>query len=680
MARPKTMLFHGRLFRATFFGICLAISGCGDVPPEMSADGGARFGPAKQCSHFTETKQALFGDLHVHTRFSFDASAYGVQTTPDDAYNFAKGETIPFLPLDESGKMSGRIQIDRPLDFLAVTDHAEFLGETQICSNPGSSGYDTPHCEGIRRGGFDAIRQVATALALEKPQRISPVCPQSDAYCLQASSIPWKKIIAAAERANDTSSACAFTSLIGYEYSGSPSSSNYHRNVIFRGHKVPEIPVSRFEAPLDYDLWMQLDETCKVEQGCDYLTIPHNSNLSNGKLLAPYADLQPTKENKIKYAQKRLTREPLMEVFQHKGNSECANGFPDVLGGVDELCEMEQIRRIGKPGKTGRVFIKDGKLAYTQPQDNPTRYCAEGEIGYGAMQGNGCLSSNDFYRSALLTGMQEENEIGFNAIKLGASASTDTHMATSGAVKEDEWRGHIYAEWNKDGRLLTPGFIPSGKDGNPGGLTGVWATQNAREAIFVALRSRETFGTSGPRIKPRFFGGWDLPASLCGQTDKVSEAYRLGVPMGSDLSAPPRAGAKLTFLVMALADAAADATPLQKLQIIKGWVDASGKKHAEVLHAAGDAQPRGGVDKATGKKFGAGHQYLCGVYEDKHFDPNLSTYYYMRAVENPSPRWSLVDCLSYPDDKRPDVCEDPKISAVIQEQAWTSPIWYSKKR
>lgn len=673
----NTQNAHLDLFSVALIGACLAVTGCGPSQ-DMSGGGAGVFDSNKKCDHFIETKQALFGDLHVHTRFSFDASAYGIRTTPDDAYQFAQGGEIPFLPADENGKMIGRIKIDRPLDFLAVTDHAEFLGETQICSNKNSKGYDTTYCEHFRRGGFEAIRMVATALVIDPPQRTSPVCPQNDATCLQASSVPWKHIIAAAERANDDTSACSFTSLIGYEYSGSPSSSNYHRNVIFRGRKVPDIPVSRFEAPLDYHLWAQLDETCKVNEGCDYLTIPHNSNLSNGKLLTPYADLQTNKANKIKYAKQRLAREPLMEIFQHKGNSECANGFPDVLGGVDELCEMEQIRRIGKPGQTGRVFIQNGELAYTQPQDNPTRYCAENEISYGAMQGNGCLSSNDFYRSALLTGIREENEIGLNSVKLGASASTDTHMATAGAVKEDDWRGHIYAEWNKDGRLLTPGFIPSGKEGNPGGLTGVWAKQNSREAIFTALRARETFGTSGPRIKSRFFGSWNLPTSLCGNKHRLAEAYRLGVPMGGDLSKPPAKGAKPAFLLMAMADPAKDATPLQKIQIIKGWVDADGKKHTKVLHVAGDAEPKGGVDKTTGKKFGSGHAYLCGIYVDKNFDTNLSAYYYMRAVENPSPRWSLLDCLAYSEDARPDVCDDPNISAVIQEQAWTSPIWYDK--
>lgn len=662
--------------------ILVFLHGCDADSPLMTqaTEQDLRSVPAAQCSNQQATKQVFFGDLHVHTRYSFDAYAYGIRTTPEDAYRFAKGEQIAFLPINAEGQMEGKIKIGRPLDFLAITDHAEFLGESQLCSDQQSPKYTTDYCANYRAGGFQAIRMVATALAIDPPQRISPICAQGNQACLQASSIPWNKIIAAAEQANDVSTNCSFTAFVGYEYSGSPSSSNYHRNVIFRTANVPKIPVSRFEAPLDYYLWEQLDKTCRKEDGCDYLTIPHNSNLSNGKLLSPYADLDRTVANMLDYAAQRLAREPLLEVFQHKGNSECANGFPGILGEPDELCEMEQIRVIGTPGETGRVFYKDGKLSHSQPQANPTAYCKEGEIGYGGMQGNGCLSENDFYRTALLTGLKEQNAIGLNPVKFGASASTDTHMSTAGAVQEDNWRGHIYAEWNKEGRLLTEGFIPSGKDGNPGGLTGVWAEENSRDSIFNALRNRETFGTSGPRIKPRFFASWKYSAGLCDDTNMLTMAYRDGVPMGADLSAPPDDHSVPVFLATALADSADNATPLQKLQIVKGWIDADGKKHYKVFDVAGDTDSTAGVDLKTGKRFGSGHMSLCTVFKDPEFTPDLNAYYYMRAVENPSPRWSLKDCLSYSDDTRPDVCNNPRIAAAIQEQAWTSPIWYTPER
>lgn len=632
------------------------------------------------CAHRDPLRMPLFGDLHVHTAFSFDAYAYGVQTTPADAYRYAKGDAIPHLPLDEAGRMSGTVRIDRPLDFLAVTDHAEYLGEVQLCTDESSASYASEYCKGVRGGGLDVMRMIATALALDPAVRISPICPAGDAACIAATKIPWQRTIEAADAANDTSSACSFTALVGYEYSGSPNSSNYHRNVIFRSSNVPALPVSKFEAPLDWYLWQELDKVCSTAGGCDYLTIPHNTNLSNGRMLTPYADLPDTLEARRAYSEARLEREPLLEIFQHKGNSECANGLPGILGAPDELCELEQIRRIGTPGRGGFVYFKDGELSFSEPQDNPTRYCDEGEIGFGGIIGMGCLHSNDFFRTALLTGLSEENETGLNPVKLGASASTDTHMSTAGGVDERNWTGHIYTEWNRDGRLLEPSLIPSGKDGNPGGLTGVYAIENTRDAIFDALKRREVFGTSGPRIQPRFFASWDFDGGMCEATDMLEQAYSQGVPMGADMAPAPSADAKPRFLVTALKDSAPEATPLQKLQVVKGWIDADGAPNYEVFDVAGDAETDAGVDLETGERFGDGHTTLCTVFEDESYDPSLNTYYYMKAVETPSPRWSLLDCVSYSDAERPDVCDQPNIATAINEQAWTSPIWFTPQR
>ncbi|NNC54702.1 MAG: DUF3604 domain-containing protein, partial [Pseudomonadales bacterium] len=532
------------------------------------------------------------------------------KTSPDDAYRFARGETIPFLPLAEDGTMAGRIKIDRPLDFVAVTDHAEFLGEYQLCTDTTSASYSSDYCKTYRKGGVEAIMLTGTALATQPSTRLSTVCGAGGKACLAASVIPWQKIIAAAEKANDSSSACEFTTFVGYEYSGAPGSSNYHRNVIFRSANVPELPVSIFEAPRDYDLWLALNKTCSEKNGCEYLSIPHNSNLSNGHLLTPYANLDTTLENKIAYTKQRLSREPLVEMFQHKGSSECANGFAGVLGAPDELCEMEQIREIGRQGLTGSVRVENGQINVTPEVANPTVYCEEGKPAFGGMQGNGCLHKNDFYRTALLTGLQEQNAIGLNPVKLGAIASTDTHMSTPGAAKESDWRGHIHTEWSKNGRLLSPVFIPSGKLGNPGGLVGVYAPENSRDALFDAMLNRETFGTSGPRIKPRLFAGWRYPEDLCESPEMLQKAYASGVPMGGDITGSPSQKSSPRLLVAALADPASDAVPLQKLQVIKGWIDADGNAHNKVFDVAGDINSEAGVDMKTGKRYGNGHSNL----------------------------------------------------------------------
>ena len=235
--------------------------------------------------------------------------------------------------------------------------------------------------------------------------------------------------------------------------------------------------------------------------------------------------------------------------------------------------------------------------------------------------------------------------------------------------------GYVTGEMELEDRLK-PGTLPSGILGNPGGLAGVWAEENSRDAIFDAMQRREVFGTSGPRIVPRFFGGWAFDAGSCEMIDMVSDAYDRGVPMGSDLPARPDDAARPTFIVSALKDPAADAAPLQQLQVIKGWVTEAGIPHFKVHGVAGNRDNGAGVNVADGSRHGEGNASLCAVFKDEDFDPARPAYYYLRVVENPSPRWSLLDCLKYDTSERPEVCEDSS-RHIIQEMAWTSPIWYS---
>lgn len=632
----------------------------------------------ESCADYSQLRKPLFGDLHVHTALSFDAVAGRINTMPEDAFDYAMGKPIASFPQNEQGEAIGTAQLNRPLDFLSVTDHSEFLGERALCVNPDSSEYEGEFCTKYREIEFQGTLMLASRLSAQYPDfgdRVDMLCGADDSRCLEAAKGPWQRIQDAAEAAYDRSENCTFTSFVGYEYSGSPGQSNYHRNVIFRNAKVPELPISFFEAPLDSMLWAQLDKHCSEEDNCDYITIPHNTNLSNGKLLTPYVGLEQTEENKINYAKTRLKREPIMEIFQHKGASECINGLSSVLGAVDELCEIEQVRVMGKTTSAKHFHLEGADIVMGEPYQEVTDECEDGEFGRQGMMGGGCVSRNDFVRSALITGLEEQQKIGYNPVKIGIIASTDGHYGTPGDVAEDAWRGAVSGEMTPEQRLK-PGHLPSGIKGNPGGLAGVWAVENSRDAIFDAMLRRETFGTSGPRIVPRFFAGWELDSNSCDRPDMVDHGYSKGVPMGGDLPQSSAQNQKPKFLLAAQRDSGGGETPLQKLQIVKGWVDADGKRRYEVHTVAGSSNNNAGVDVLTGERYGEGHNSLCAVFVDEDFDPSIPAYYYLRAVENPSPRWSLLDCLKLDKEARPAVCEEPS-RQVIQEMAWSSPIWYT---
>jgi hypothetical protein len=385
--------------------------------------------------------------------------------------------------------------------------------------------------------------------------------------------------------------------------------------VIFRNSVVPDVPVSYIEAPMDQLLWQQLESACPAETGCSWITIPHNSNLANGRMFTPSGGCHEhgepvTGEHRRQHARGRLAHEPVIEVFQHKGNSECINGLGAIYGEPDEFCNFEAVRHFGQVRNTPRIGSENGQLTTTQVEVT-TRECGD-QTGQDGMVGGGCVHETDFLRSNLLVGLSHERQIGVNTAKLGVIASTDTHASTPGATDEQNWGGHVSLEANPQERLR-PGLLTSGIEGNPGGLAGVWAVENSRDAIFEALERKEVFGTSGPRIEPRLFASWDYPSGLCERDDRIEFAYAAGVPMGGDLSGEP----------------------------------------------------------------GDGHDELCAVFVDPDFDDTQPACYYLRAIENPSPRWSLLDCLRIDESERPPVCgADSDTPKIIQEMAWSSPIWY----
>ncbi len=628
----------------------MLLAGCGDdndvasnpTPP-----------PLQHCADYNPLRNVYFGDLHVHTSFSFDAYVFDVRTTPEQAYRFARGEPLSLPPLDAAGHGTQTIRLKRPLDFAAVTDHSEFLGEVEVCTTPDAPGYDSAECRAFRVGGNAGQGGLGILTTEVMPQRLEGICGADGQVCLTQAGEVWRRIQQAADEANDDAPDCRFTAFKAYEYTANTSISTLHRNVIFRGERVP-FPISYIERPTPQGLWAELKATClDAGDGCDALAIPHNPNESNGKMfLAEYPGAQSVDEERAQ-AELRASMEPLVEIYQHKGDSECMNGLSGILGAPDELCDFEKRR---------------------QP---PFEDCGDG-VGSGGPANLGCLSRRDFVRGALLTGLEEAERIGANPFRLGVIASTDTHNGTPGAVEEDGWIGHRGSDdATVEARLGAP-TRRTGPSFSPGGLAGIWAEENSRAGLFDALRRREVFGTSGPRIAVRFFGGWHLDGGLCGDPAMVEKAYDSAVPMGAFLPGKPAGTAAPMFVVSALRDPGTPDEPgtqLQRLQVIKGWVE-NGEAHQRVFDVAGDPDNGAGVDTQTCRTEGPGFDSLCTVWTDPNFDPRRHAFYYVRVLENPSCRWNTYTCNSLPPDARPEGCSDPAVPRIIQERAWTSPIWY----
>lgn len=606
--------------RLLAFVPCLLLASCGDAPvpseeapaPDVVAPEGSEAGALvvyseerEACTDRNPERNAYFGDLHIHTGLSFDANPWGTQAMPVDVYQFAQGEAISIPPYEEGLPPKHFAQLARPLDFAAVTDHSEFLGERVLCNDETSPGYNAEACILYRKGGMMALLAVVTTLVKSDPQPDPEICGPDNARCIEAIKPAWSMIQQAAENAYDRSFDCSFTTFVGYEHTGTPDNTNYHRNVIFRNAVVPDYPTSYIESPKDHQLWAFLSQNClDREGGCDVITIPHNTNTSTGALLTPLS--LPLGEA-LDYAKTRHHFEPIMEIFQHKGSSECVNGLPGIVGEPDELCDVEQLRVLGK------------KMSWMGIESEIT-WCEEGEVGKYGLLGGGCTSRNDFQRTALLTGLQEEARLGVNPLKFGVIGSTDTHLGLAGDVDETDWQGHTPDETDINFRM-TEFFVPHAIKGNPGGLAGVWAIENSRDALFDAMRRREVFGTSGPRIKPRFFGGANFTSDICNAPDLVTQAFEQGVPMGSDLVVED--GTTPSFVLTALKDTLEGANGLEKIQIIKGWISQSGEPHYKVFDVATQAQ---GADQ------------LCGTFTDAEFDASLPSYFYMRAVETESYR------------------------------------------
>jgi hypothetical protein len=779
----------------------------------------ARTEDRPRCAHYSATRQPFFGQLHLHTQYSADAATLQTRLTPRDAYRFAQGEEVGLAPFfdtrqvktDDSEPAVGgvsahpyclppescqftatrtiRLPEGRALDFAAVTDHSEYLGETNICFFESNvvcridrecaagqvcsrgtcvpNGYDSDICSQARE---DLTRLVAgTGAALfvlgwqaEEPKRFK-LCndagAEGDDTCTFQAKNVWQQIIAAAQEANDTSDQCRFTAFIGYEYTSMPAMKqcmksfgpcfadadcgdgdtcaapgqcsepagkvcfadsdcgrgatcvangggyNLHRNVIFRNANVPELPVTYFDAITgcgaggkckrytgpngDYPrgafstaagvalgsptvMLKAVQEVCNPDQEkpCEFLSIPHNSNLSGGAMF-----LMPESPED---ARVRNEHERLVEIFQIKGGSECrySRQHPDAwqpgAAAPDELCDFENMSFAALTG----AFLIDPDAR--------------------------SVPASSYVRNALKDGLryrQQHPEEGVNPFQLGFVGSLDNHNGTPTATEVDysKFGAHGTNSFAAGGQMLNETFF-LGLETNGGGVAVAWAEENSRDSIFAAMQRRETYATSGTRPVVRFFGGFDLPPGMCETGgDFAAQGYDHGVPMGGTLGA---AGGKAPrFAVHALMDPGWEGHPgatLQRAQIVKGWVDAHGEVHEQVYDVAGGPDETVPVDLATCKPEAAkdrGLTHLCTVWTDPRFDPGQHVFYYARILENPSCRWNQyycldrgVDCAKPPQTGKDLVgynaneyqqCCSGDVPKAVQQRAWTSPIWYA---
>jgi len=600
------------------------------------------------CKHSAALRQPFFGDLHVHTRHSLDASTQGTLTTPDEAYLFAKGAELGVQPWLADGQPGRHIKLDRPLDFAMVSDHAELFGETSICADPSHPQTDSWQCVVYRRTPRLAYYWFNYWSAMQA-ERVG-FCGQDNTVCLKAATGTWQEMQRAAATHDDSSSDCVFTTFVGYEWTGGflgDASGNIHRNVVFRSASVPLRAYSFIDEPSAERLYTALATHCRIGDGCEALVIPHNSNLSAG-IMFPQVNAAGEAIS-AKSAAIRQRYERLAEIMQHKGSSECYFG---PLQATDEACDFEPLPR--------RSFT-DSSLP--GPRDG-------------------------FLREVLGEGLEVAQRLNINPFKFGFIGSSDTHLGAAGAVEEDVFLGHGGAGIPARNRI--PAGLPDLLEYNPGGLAVLWAEENSRDSLFSAMQRREAYATSGPRMVVRFFGGWNYPANACDTDRFATTGYEGGVPMGGDLPAATSQSQQPTFMLSAQRDAIGpdlgNGMPLERLQIIKGWIDADGNVRNQVLTVArddGDAA----VDPATCRVSGHGATSLCTVWRDDSFLPKQSAFYYARVLEHPVCRWSQRQCVAAGVDcGRPETigkgfsgCCDAAHHPVIQERAWTSPIWYTPR-
>jgi hypothetical protein len=588
----------------------------------------------------------LFGDTHLHTSFSMDAGAFGARLGPREAYRFARGEEV-------TASSGQSVKLSRPLDFLVVADHSDGFGffplivggDPKVMADPQGRKWNEMIRSG--KGGEAAVDIIVNFGKGTISKAIFPV-PGTKAY-----RGAWQETIKAAEEANDPG---RFTAFIGYEWTSNTAGNNLHRNVIFRddADKASQVEPYTTMKPLGSDnprdLWKWM-AAYEQKTGGQVLAIAHNGNLSNGRMF-PSIESFTGKAIDLEYAETRARWEPLYEATQIKGDGE-AHPF---LSPNDEFADFETWDK-------GNLDLSEVKQK--------------------------SMLEFEYARSALKNGLKHEQQLGVNPYKFGLIGSTDSHTGLSTA-DDDNFFGKTSAHEPNPERVQHPfikapsGAVIQGWEMTASGYAAVWATENTRESIWDAMERKETYATTGPRMIVRFFGGWDFEPKDAHNRLPAAIGYTKGVPMGGDLHGAP-AGKSPTFLVAALKDPIG--ANLDRIQIVKGWLDARGEVHEKVYDVVwGDADNRK-PDTKTGKLPAVGNTVDVGnavwtntigdpelitVWKDPDFDPAQRAFYYARVIEIPTPRWTAYDAKYYGLKNL-----DAKIPMTTQEQAYTSPIWYS---
>jgi hypothetical protein len=597
-----------------------------DSTPEEGQPGQAARVTPEQHVQPNPEREAYYGETHVHTSWSFDAFIFGNHVTgPADAYKYAQGETIKH-PLGYD------IKITTPLDWMGVTDHSEYVGAVRLANEPGS---------------FMSKLPIAQKLIVHDPADIQRIYlwlgvamiegkPVKELLVPEIADTVWKENNQAADQANKPGK---FTAFCSYEWTSTPDYRNLHRNIFFKDcAKVPVAPYSSIDSAHPEDLWNWMDGQRKA--GNELLAISHNANLSDGHMYPIDVD-SFGRPIDAAWAAARDRNEHLVEIKQIKGQSETH----PLLSPNDEFANYEIFSwLLGNP---------EGRFDHI--------------VG-------------SFGRQALKDGLTMQDTKGYNPYKFGLVGGSDSHNTGVPYRQENFYGGHALNDGTVETRMA--GHIFAGMDlrlENPAGVTGVWAEENTRASIFEAMQRKETFGTSGPHHKLRFFGGWSYSSDMVNQKDWVKTAYASGVPMGGDL--PPAKSKAPTFIVWAVKDPTSG--NLDRIQIIKGWTK-SGQSFEKIFDVvwAGDRKP----DKFTGRVPAIGSTVdidnatytntigaveLKTVWTDPEFDPSLHAFYYARMLEIPTPRWTTIQAHQL------GIAPPDVVPPTVQERAWSSPIWYT---